>query len=437
MSEDTTRLKLPFIAAAQAQKHVTHNEALLTLDVLVQASVLDRDNAAPPPSPAEGEAHIVATGATGDWAGHEGEIAAWTDGLWRFHVPSVGWKVWVAAEDALYVHDGTNWVKFEPGITSVNPVPDGKLGINTTADATNRLAVKSDAVLFSHDDVTPGTGGVQFKVNKAAATNTASLLFQDNWSGRAELGLAGDDDFRIKVSPDGTAWRDVLHANASGGGVSFPQGHDLQRHLPASVDVAGGAEWWGPADHMTTCYSYGSGLSLALDRMYFMTFYVPRPLLLIGCFVSLYTASTTTGAVLRTGVYELGGPAGDSWNIGSLVADFGTLPADAADNKVFDLATPLPLQPGWYVTALGVNGSDAAAIYGRWFVPGTQRVFPDSGGTSARPRLAGHSLYFYEGNSGDEISNGLPATWSRNPVADVVSANAWTYQMVFPKWRLP
>jgi|GEM_PF-4728179 len=98
-----------------------------------------------------------------------------------------------------------------------NPVPDGKLGINATADATNRLAVKSDAVLFSYDDVTPGTGDVQFKVNKAAAANTASLLFQTGWSGRAELGLAGGDDFSVKVSADGATWKQALSIDGATG----------------------------------------------------------------------------------------------------------------------------------------------------------------------------------------------------------------------------
>ena len=218
---DTTRLKLPLIAAQQAQKHVTHNESLLKLDVLVQARVLDRDLNTPPANPAEGDAYIDAASASGDWTGQEGNIAAWQNGGWVFHAPSEGWKVWVADEDALYVHDGTAWVKFETGITSVNPVPDGKLGINTTADATNRLAVKSDAVLFSHDDVTPGSGDVQFKVNKAAAANTASLLFQTGWSGRAELGTIGGDDFHIKVSPDGATWQLPLTIDSSTGNVGI------------------------------------------------------------------------------------------------------------------------------------------------------------------------------------------------------------------------
>lgn len=43
MSDATTHLLLPYILAVQAQKQVTHNEALRVLDGLVQFSVLDRE----------------------------------------------------------------------------------------------------------------------------------------------------------------------------------------------------------------------------------------------------------------------------------------------------------------------------------------------------------------------------------------------------------
>ena len=39
--DQTPNLTLPYIMAAQAQKHVTHNEALRALDVIVQFSALD------------------------------------------------------------------------------------------------------------------------------------------------------------------------------------------------------------------------------------------------------------------------------------------------------------------------------------------------------------------------------------------------------------
>jgi hypothetical protein len=60
---DTANLGLPLIDGSQAQKHVTHNEALRILDDVIQISVTDATLTGPPSSPADGERHIVATGA--------------------------------------------------------------------------------------------------------------------------------------------------------------------------------------------------------------------------------------------------------------------------------------------------------------------------------------------------------------------------------------
>ena len=87
------------------------------------------------------------------------------------------------------------------GGNSLNPVTGGLLGINATADATNRLAVSSPASLFNHEGA-----GHQVKVNKNAVTDTASFLFQTSFSGRTEIGLVGNDDFSFKVSPDGATF---------------------------------------------------------------------------------------------------------------------------------------------------------------------------------------------------------------------------------------
>ena len=103
---DTTNLKLPYLLASQAQKHVTHNEALRLLDGLVQLAVLDRDLTAPPASPADGDRYIVASGATGDWAGWDGSVAYWVDGAWMRLVPRPGWRAWVEDEGLLLVFDG-------------------------------------------------------------------------------------------------------------------------------------------------------------------------------------------------------------------------------------------------------------------------------------------------------------------------------------------
>ncbi len=63
-------------------------------------------------------------------------------------------------------------------------------------------------------------GGHQLKLNKAAESDTASLLFQSGWEGRAEFGLTGSDDVAIKVSPDGSTWHTSLTLDRNNGGIT-------------------------------------------------------------------------------------------------------------------------------------------------------------------------------------------------------------------------
>jgi hypothetical protein len=206
---ETAHLGLPYLAAAQAQKHVTHNEALRLLDTLVQLAVLRAAVGEPPADPAHGDRYIVGADASGAWNGHDGEIAAFVDGGWQFHAPQDGWVAFDRAEEVLLVRRGGGW---QPAGSAIGTIGDlTSLGINTSADETNRLAVESEAVLFSGiEESGGGSGDIRFVVNKEAAADTASLLFQSGWEGRAEVGLAGDDNFVFKVSPDGSNWTEAI-----------------------------------------------------------------------------------------------------------------------------------------------------------------------------------------------------------------------------------
>ncbi len=112
----TPNLALPLLAAAQAQKHVTVNEALALLDGLVQLSVKNRDLAAPPVSPVEGECFIVAAGGTGAWAGWDGDVALFTGGAWVRLIPQEGWRVWIEDEGALVVRVGGAWLALDAAL---------------------------------------------------------------------------------------------------------------------------------------------------------------------------------------------------------------------------------------------------------------------------------------------------------------------------------
>ena len=120
--DNTPNLQLPYLIAAQAQKHVTHNEALRSLDAIVQLLVLDKDLASPPGSPTDGSRYIVAASPMGAWAGQAGKIAAWQDAAWAFYTPREGWLAWVANEDKLYVWSGAAWAEFVSGAGSLHHV---------------------------------------------------------------------------------------------------------------------------------------------------------------------------------------------------------------------------------------------------------------------------------------------------------------------------
>lgn len=206
MPEQTTNLALPYILSSQAQKHITHNEALQRLDATVQL-VIESALASPPLSPDEGACYAVLISPTGAWAGKAGKIAFFQDGAWIFITPRDGWIGWFVDAARQKIWNGTSW----QNLTSASKESFSLLGVNATADSTNRLSVSSAASLFNN-----AGNGHQMKVNKAGAGDTASLLFQTGWSGRAEMGLAGSDDFEIKLSADGASWHTALKALGNG-----------------------------------------------------------------------------------------------------------------------------------------------------------------------------------------------------------------------------
>lgn len=208
----TSHLGVTLVEQAQAQKEITVNQALIRIDALLNTGAKDRDINTPPASPVAGDVYIIGSTPTGAWAGQARNIA-YFDQVWRFITPQEGATLWVADEDVLYSFNGTAWTL----TTNLSQLQNlSLLGVNTTADATNKLAVASSAALFTH-----AGAGTQVKLNKNAATDNASFLFQTAFSGRAEFGTTGDDNFTLKLSADGTSWLDVLKMIASTGRVAF------------------------------------------------------------------------------------------------------------------------------------------------------------------------------------------------------------------------
>jgi hypothetical protein len=106
----TPRLGLPLLQAAQAQKHVTVNEALVLLDGVAQMTLLSAQSTTPPTLANDGDCYGIPVGSVNEWAGSNGEIAIYSNGGWVFVVPQKGWKSWISDKSAPAIFDGAVWV---------------------------------------------------------------------------------------------------------------------------------------------------------------------------------------------------------------------------------------------------------------------------------------------------------------------------------------
>ena len=66
----------------------------------------------PPGSPTTGDRYLVIATATGDWVGHEDDIAEWDGSVWVFTTPNKGFAVWIEDVGKQKTYNGTVWVLF-------------------------------------------------------------------------------------------------------------------------------------------------------------------------------------------------------------------------------------------------------------------------------------------------------------------------------------
>jgi hypothetical protein len=156
---------------------------LQNIDALLQGSVINATQSAPPVSPNPGDAYLLTGGTpSGVWTGKAGQIAFWdaqltTSGTntvvpgWVFLVPQAGWIVWNVAVTSLIVFNGTSWSTIGGGanfptntdITSMTGIPNTT--INTSGyiynDGTDLpVTISSTGVVFgaNYNSGTPGAG---------------------------------------------------------------------------------------------------------------------------------------------------------------------------------------------------------------------------------------------------------------------------------------
>jgi hypothetical protein len=191
---DTARLALPYLAAGQAQKHVTVNESLRRLDALVQLSAISATTAAQPGSPGDGDIYLLPSGKTGAvWgAMADGALAYFRDGAWEQLTPKAGWRCYSQDTDALYARGASTWQRIaarEERRIIFTPGGDGVVSIyriDTTRVQNPRTAtissIASDVITLTTTDAGLFFNDATMKnVSYARLWNTSKSPNQSAW----------------------------------------------------------------------------------------------------------------------------------------------------------------------------------------------------------------------------------------------------------------
>lgn len=206
----TPRIGLPEILPNQAQKHITHNDALVILDALVQGSVISRTLTTPPGSPTDGDAYVVAATATGAWAGKENDLAVYEAAAWSFYTPLTGYLMYCAADGEHITFDGSSWLSFTDALPFL-----ASSGGTITGDL-----VMEDGSPSLQMDTTAVSGAQSFMRMSGARTSLSGVLAQIDYDNNApaELGTAaqwliyGDGNVDLSVGTLQVNGQDVFHS---------------------------------------------------------------------------------------------------------------------------------------------------------------------------------------------------------------------------------
>lgn len=169
----TPYTQLSELAANQASKYLTHNEAMQQLDARGGRRVISRTNGGPPGSPAEGDVYIVDV-ASGGWTGYAvGSIAHYYSSAWHNVTPKEGYSFWVNSEDRRVTYDGSAWVSEGFGAVDVGATDNAIV----RTDGTGGDAVQGSSATIDDNGVIvlPNTGGIKIE-DTASPANAVSAI---------------------------------------------------------------------------------------------------------------------------------------------------------------------------------------------------------------------------------------------------------------------
>jgi uncharacterized protein DUF2793/endosialidase-like protein len=206
---NTSNLVLPYLAAGQAQKHVTVNETLRTLDAIIQLSVVSATTTAEPSTPTDGAVYIVPSGKSG---AHWAAFASWSlgyyrDGSWVEIAPREGWLAFVKDTDKLLFCTGSAWSLFPAAKLLTVSATDKLIGrVSSGAGAAEEIALTAAGRALI-DDADAAAQRTTLGLGSAAQKNTGTsgdavgLLNAGNtWSAMQAFVTASQANEGLRIS---------------------------------------------------------------------------------------------------------------------------------------------------------------------------------------------------------------------------------------------
>jgi hypothetical protein len=198
MSSETTRLQMALLQPAQAQKHVTVNEALMRLDGMINLVLESVSTSTPPTVAIDGQCWGVPTQAQGDWSGHAGKMAVGSNGGWVFVSPVRGMQGFILDRAARAIHDGDVWVVGalslgSTGSAMIVGMAEGEVDLTSGSAVISDVFIPGGAMVIGAVArvITPVSGTLSsWRLGTSGATNRFGQGLgkeQDSWA-RGMLG---------------------------------------------------------------------------------------------------------------------------------------------------------------------------------------------------------------------------------------------------------
>lgn len=210
MSDDTARLHLAQLLSLQELNAVTWNEALASLDAMVDLYLLGQFVNTPPASPQDGDVYLIGGAPTGAWSGYPYKLAAALDGGWRIHMPFNGLRAYVAPTAAFLLYLNGVWSDCS-ALISANEI---SIASAATCDlgAANALFVQvtGTTTITSFGSGTSKLRYVRFAQNLTLTHNATSLILL---GGASRITAAGD--LGVYASDGSGNWRERQYWRAA------------------------------------------------------------------------------------------------------------------------------------------------------------------------------------------------------------------------------